>query len=48
MLISVLNNTRYRQRGKVLKIMKSRKHPGEVVADAVEHVMEYGADREMF
>lgn len=41
----VLIDTRYRQRvGKVSKIMKSRKHPGEVATDAVEHVMEFGAD----
>ena len=41
----VFIDTRYRQRvRKVSKIIKSRKHPGEVAADAVEHVMEYGAD----
>ena len=41
----VLIDTRYRQRvGKVSKIMKACKHPGEVAADAVEHMMEYGAD----
>ena len=41
----VLIDTRYRQRvGKVSKIMKARKHPGEVAADSMEHVMEYGAD----
>ena len=41
----VLVDTRYRQRmGKISKIIKSRKHPGEVDADAAEHVIEFGDD----
>ena len=41
----VLNDTRYRHRvRKISKIMKARKHPGDIAADAVEHVMEFGAD----
>ena len=41
----VLNDKRFRQRvGRVSKIIKSRKHPTEVSADAVEHVLEFGAD----
>ena len=39
----VLLDTRYRQRvQKISKIIKSRKHVGEVAADAVEHAMEFG------
>ena len=41
----VLNDKRFRQQvGRVSKIMTSRKHPTEVSADAVEHVLEFGAD----
>ena len=44
----ILNDKQYRHRViKASKIIKSRKHPGEVAADAVEHVLEFGTDHLM-